>query len=157
MMIGTMDTWRERFQGDVWRTIFDALENLSSQSAVGRTNLRGDEIYMMVQQYPTKPVEEAKIEAHRQYIDLQMTLDGKERIDWYVLEGLEVHTPYDESRDAAFFHRPAPDWAIPLNMIPGRFGIFFAEDAHSPQIAVDAPQTVRKVVVKIRRDLVHIR
>jgi YhcH/YjgK/YiaL family protein len=37
-----------------------------------------------------------------------------------------------------------------LQLTPGSFALFYPEDAHKPNCAWDAPERVRKVVVKVR-------
>ena len=44
-------------------------------------------IYYMVMHYDTKPAEEGKWEAHRNYIDLQLVLEGTEEIYKFHNEG----------------------------------------------------------------------
>ena len=37
-------------------------------------------------------------------------------------------------------------------MRPGLFAVFFPQDAHMPGLAVDQPEPVKKMVIKIRWD-----
>ncbi|MCL5269957.1 MAG: YhcH/YjgK/YiaL family protein [bacterium] len=155
MIIDRLDNWRNVFAGPIWETVFTALESLGPESPEGETPLRGDDIFMRVMSYMTRPHDEAVLEAHRQYIDIQAALAGGERIEWHPAAGLEVKTPYDAHKDAVFFRPPAPAPAG-VNVFPGTFAVLFPGDAHMPQLLTGArPEQVRKVVIKLRASLVR--
>jgi YhcH/YjgK/YiaL family protein len=48
--------------------------------------------------------------------------------------------------DIRFYHGPTDT----VTLCPGKFAVLFPCDAHAPNIAVGAPETVRKVVVKVK-------
>lgn len=118
--------------------------DLSSFSP-GRHDIDGDAIYVSIDHVDGRGHEGARLEAHRAHIDIQLTLDGEERIGWKPLVSCE--TPdgaFDESRDIGLFRDRPATW---LSLPPGTFGIFFPEDAHAP-LAGNGP--VKKAIVKIR-------
>ena len=115
---------------------------------LGRVEVDGDDVYAAVHAYETKQPAAAKYEAHRQYVDLQIMVEGVERMDIVDVSTLEVMTPYDAATDAAFY-RPAAN-ALRLAVSAGEFAIFLPHDAHAPTIAVGNPTQVRKVVLKVR-------
>jgi biofilm protein TabA len=47
---------------------------------VGRTDLDGDRLFAMLQEYPTRPEKDCFWEAHRKYIDIQYIFSGVEDI-----------------------------------------------------------------------------
>ncbi len=102
----------------------------------------------IVSEYTTKEVNEVGYEAHRQNIDIQYNLVGEEKIDCVPLEQLSVTKPYSEETDAAFYSSKSQ----PTEMVVGNgyFAIFFPQDGHMPQLCIDAPQPVKKVVVKVK-------
>ena len=73
---------------------------------------------------------DARLESHRRYIDIQLTLDGDEEIGWRPLSLCRAPVaPFDEQRDIRFYDDAPDSWvAVP----PGRFAIFFPDDAHAP-------------------------
>ena len=111
----------------------------------GRYELRGLEIYALVQEYQPKPKTEGKWEAHRKYIDVQYVSQGTEQMGWANLRDLKVTEPYSDQKDAAFFQGNGNFLTIPA----GTFAIFFPEDGHMPGIATAQPEPVRKVVIKV--------
>lgn len=103
----------------------------------------------IVSEYTTKQVNENGFEAHRQYLDIQYLMSGSEKISCLPLEYLKETKPYSEKDDAALYQ--AVD-VQPQEIVIGNsyFAIFFPQDGHMPQLCVDAPLAVKKVVVKIK-------
>jgi len=147
--------------------IFDRLSNielykgLSNDIYVGLTYLQQlkpdieigvyqitPRVKAIVSKYETKVKNGFGYEAHRKNIDIQYLLKGEERIACYPVEKLIESTPYSEEKDAAFY---AADDVKAQEMIIGNsyFAIFFPQDGHMPQLCVDEPQMIKKVVVKV--------
>lgn len=124
-------------------------ENVRS-APVGRHEVDGENLFFSVDEYQTKPFEEGKPEIHHKYLDIQYIVSGAECIGFCPLEGLELDQPYDGQKDIAFY-KPAPDMSR-LVLRPGMFAIFWPSEPHMPQRAVEQPQTVRKIVVKVRME-----
>lgn len=102
----------------------------------------------IVSEYETKPHNENGYEAHRQYIDIQYTLKGTERVACLSLEKLTETKPYDEDGDYALYttiRQPSV-----LSLQPGYFAIFFPQDGHMPGLSAPTPAPVKKVVVKVK-------
>jgi YhcH/YjgK/YiaL family protein len=53
-----------------------------AQKSDGRYSVDGDTLYYMVQHYTTKPVDQARFESHRKYIDIQVLLAGQELLGY---------------------------------------------------------------------------
>lgn len=102
----------------------------------------------IVSEYETKVKNEVGFEAHRKNIDIQYLLKGEERIACYPVEKLTVTKPYSEEKDAAFYAVEGVK-AQELTIGHGFFAIFYPQDAHMPQLCVDKPMMVKKVVIKV--------
>ncbi|MBN2295678.1 MAG: YhcH/YjgK/YiaL family protein [Pirellulales bacterium] len=126
----------------------DYVCNLSPATADGRYPLRGDDLFAVVASYDTEPAVDRKFEGHREYIDVQVVLAGRERMDVAPAAGLTIGDEYDSSRDLMFFQTPATFSSLTVQ--PGQFAVFFPQDAHRPNCAIDQAAPVKKVVVKIR-------
>ena len=102
----------------------------------------------IVSEYETKVKNEVGFEAHRKNIDIQYLLKGEERIACMPIEKLTETEPYSEEKDAAFY---AAEGVVAQTMTigGGYFAIFFPQDGHMPQLSVDEPKMVKKVVVKV--------
>jgi biofilm protein TabA len=84
----------------------------------------------------------ARLEAHRQYIDVQLTLEGIEEIGWSPLAACRPSV-FDTAKDIGFFDDRPHVW---LTLPPAHFAIFFPSDAHAP---LGGMGKVRKAVVKV--------
>ncbi len=153
MIIDRLQNWHMYELGSAWRAAFEFLETLTEETADGRYELRGDEIFAIVMSYETRGADEAILEAHRRYVDIQTVLDGREGFAWFPVPSLTVDQPYDAEKDVEFYSRleAAP---ARVDISPTLFVALFPEDAHMPTLMVgDQRKTIKKVVVKIRADL----
>lgn len=126
------------------------LRLVSPDIAVGTYQLTPN-VKAIVSEYTTKEVNENGYEAHRQNIDIQYLLQGKEKIVCLPLEELSETKPYSEETDAAFFNAVSGHSPSILDLRSGYFAIFFPQDGHMPQLCVNELEMVKKVVVKVRK------
>lgn len=112
---------------------------------LGRTDLDGDNLYVLVQEYDTKLLEAGKWEAHRKYIDVQFVLRGVERMGFANLRTMHL-AEYLPEKD---FQALSGSGNF-VDVFAGSFVIFFPEDAHLPGLCVEQPEPIRKVVLKVR-------
>jgi biofilm protein TabA len=128
---------------------FQFLQQLPADQSPGRYPLDGDDCFALVQAYATKPLAEAKFEAHRKYIDIQFIQSGGETILWAPLATLtETVQPYAPEKDVTFY--ATPPHVTPVHLRAGDFTIFFPEDGHAPGLGCNGFSEVRKTVMKIR-------
>jgi YhcH/YjgK/YiaL family protein len=125
---------------------FAQLNKLGADAADGRFELDDDSLFYMVQTYETKSREEQEFEAHREYADIQILLEGEESILWAPREGLHVSKSYEPDAE---FYSLIPG-ATDLVLRPGQFCVFMPNDAHAPCITHETPCAVRKAVVKVK-------
>jgi biofilm protein TabA len=113
----------------------------------GRYPIEGDNLIAIVEQVPGKTREQARLECHRKYIDIQLVLDGTDEMGWKPLaDCLNPVGDFSAGKDIQFFHDAPASWvAVP----PDHFCIFFPEDAHAPLVS---PGEVRKVIFKVALD-----
>ena len=115
---------------------------------LGRHEIDGSRIYVIIQEYSTKPRHECFWEAHRKVIDVQFVASGVEVIGWSPLSRLSVKQAYDADRDVLVLDGPGQT----IRLEPNTFAIFMPQDAHMPCLAADKPALVRKIVVKVAVD-----
>jgi len=101
----------------------------------------------IVSEYETKTENENGFEAHRQFIDIQALLKGEERIDFLPIEKLKETKPYSEDNDVAFYSADITPQELMIG--DGYFTILYPHDAHMPQLCVNEPMKVKKVVIKV--------
>ncbi len=119
-----------------------------STLANGEYELKEREIFAIVNSYQTKSRtdESAKLEAHRQYIDIQYVAAGEEQMGYTPLDNQEPIIEYNRDGDYQFFKGDASF----ITVTQGLFAIFFPQDLHMPGIISNIQEEVKKVVVKIR-------
>lgn len=121
---------------------------------VGRYDLEGDDIFLQVMDCETRPASQASPEIHRQYIDVQYLVSGREQIGFAVdTHENQVAEDHLDERDVLFYQDMVGEKT--LDLYPGDLAIFFPQDVHRPTCAVGEPAPVRKVVVKIRASLIQ--
>lgn len=118
--------------------------NLDSANGVYQLTPR---VKAIVSEYETKKVNEYGFEAHKKFIDIQYVLKGEERVACIPIERLIGTKPYSEENDAAFYVTNCQ--AQEMIIGNGYFAIFFPQDGHMPQLCVEEPKMVKKVVVKV--------
>lgn len=111
---------------------------------VGRYELDGKNLYVLVQEYASKLKEQGKWEAHRRYIDLQYIHQGCERMGYAQISHLK-QGDYNPDKDFLALSGEG-DF---LTLQGGDFMLLWPNDGHMPGMALDTPSPVKKVVVKI--------
>lgn len=112
-----------------------------------RFELEGDKLYAIVQQFETKPMEQGVWESHRLYSDIHYLFEGKEKLGYAPLSKMKA-VNYDEAKDFQVLEGEGNFFTAS----PGTFAFFSPEDVHMPGMAVNGPQTLRKVLVKLAVD-----
>jgi len=135
-------------EGEPLRRAVDFAKSFDRSQPDGRYEIDGDNIFATVMSYTTLAAEELKFEGHKNHIDVQLLLEGEEFMDVCLDTDLEVDTPYSEEGDAILFKAPKQFSTVLLK--PGRFAAVFPDDLHQPSRFVEAPQPVRRMVVKVR-------
>ena len=88
------------------------------------------------------------MEAHKDYLDIQIPLGADETMGWKAqVDCQDVTQEYDEGKDVEFY----ADKAVAQFTVPaGHFVVFFPSDAHQPGIAPG--KEYRKLIVKSKVD-----
>jgi YhcH/YjgK/YiaL family protein len=118
----------------------------------GNYDLSGKDIYVQVIDMTTRPAADCKPEVHRQYADVQFLVRGRERIGVAADTGTyPVAEDLLAERDLLFYSGVQDE--ATLAMRPGSFAVFMPSDIHRPGGAIDGPEAIRKVVMKVRVSL----
>lgn len=125
-------------------------QDKSEHLAEGRYELDGENLFALVQTYETKDKDEARMEAHIKYADLQFMEEGEERIYVDFADELEMEEDRTPDQDILFYKK-AGDHGFNI-LTEGTFGYYAPQDAHMPCIKNKEKQNVRKIVFKIAGD-----
>jgi len=111
---------------------------------IGRYEIDGDRVYAMVSKEPGRRREDALLETHERYIDIQLVLAGMDDMGWKPKSLCSQPSgEYDRRNDIQFFADEPDAW---LSVRSGAFVVFFPEDAHMPLISSGQ---LHKIVVKV--------
>lgn len=130
-----------------FHSAFEELQSIDwSSLEYGRYAIDGDEIFMMWGEHELKEEEEdAKLEAHNSYIDIQLVVEGVESFGWSDRSAcLSKVAEFDTDRDIQFFNDEPTTY---VTLKAGEFTIFMPTDAHAPLVGSGS---VKKCVVKIK-------
>lgn len=124
---------------------FDFLRNTDLAGlAPGRFAIEGERLRAIVERAAGRSREAARLECHRQFIDIQYVLAGTDEMGWRALdECREPLAEYQAEKDIQFFKDAPASWIVTP---PGAFCIFFPEDAHAPLVSAGE---IHKVILKV--------
>jgi biofilm protein TabA len=151
MIYDKVENFKKYSLGKAWVEVFTFLQTLNEDSEEKRYDLSNG-MFAIIMSYPTKIQENAVLESHQKYVDIQMTIKGAEGIEWFYRDDLDVSEKYSNERDVAFYKYPSSPPAFTSNFC-GYFTALWPEDAHMPQIKINGISEVKKVVVKVPIDL----
>lgn len=118
--------------------------NLNSLE-IGKYEILGDKVFLLIQSYDTKDQQECIWEAHKKYLDIHYMIEGSELIGIANIEKMKVTTQYDEKDDYWLF---SGDQDF-LTLEEGMFTIFFPQDVHMTSLKIKESKLVKKAVIKI--------
>lgn len=112
----------------------------------GRIELQGEDLFVNVSFQEAQTRSQSPIEAHREYIDIQIPISSDEEIG-FISEAFlpKASVPYSKAKDVAFFPGMCDTY---LNVKKGMFIVFFPGEGHAPAITEDG---VTKMIIKIRK------
>ena len=120
---------------------------LDEDAPEGRYDIKGDELFINIMSYETNAYENCVYENHKNYIDIQMMMEGEEDIGFAAEEKLSLKTPY--TPDITVFDMAEPEETARISR--GIACIIFPPEPHAPGMAVNGrPQKVKKMVAKVR-------
>ncbi|MEA5016416.1 MAG: YhcH/YjgK/YiaL family protein [Candidatus Limiplasma sp.] len=134
--------------GENFKKAFEFLKsNDISEMELGRHDIDGDNVFILVQEYTSKTIDNCGLEVHRMYADVHYVREGFEYLGYAPQErASEPCTPYDEKADAVFFEKECQY----LLLQEGDIAIVFPGELHMPQKRALVPAKVRKACIKVR-------
>lgn len=129
----------------------DFLKNTNLNSLEKGTIDLGDGCCVKVMFYDTNalPEEDISLEAHRNYLDLQMTFGGEETMYFQAIDLGEEDKPYNAEKDVEFFKAP---WSHQVVLNPENFALIFPNDLHVGGYDVEGTDSIKKLVFKLKID-----
>ena len=153
MITGTLEQL-DRLLPQVAGNVKKALELLKQVDVTalpaGKKLLDGEDIFASVNTYETEPVQDRRPEKHFRYIDIQILGAGREAIGYTDVENAgNLTEDRREKDDVVFYGTTRKENFVKLEK--GDFAIFFPWEVHRPNCWFgEGPETVKKIVVKVR-------
>ena len=144
--------------------IIDKLENIDKYSQIptyvveflktlnskdfGKYILNDNE-FVNIESYMTKKVSDAKFEKHDKYIDIQLLIEGNERIYIKHSDKLKKPLEYNSDKDIMFYGDSIIDSDY-VTLDGTNFVLINPYEAHAPQVSIcENCKKVKKAVVKL--------
>jgi YhcH/YjgK/YiaL family protein len=126
---------------------FEFLRQPLEHLAAGRHTIDGERLFVVINREQGRGPAGAKLESHRKFIDIQLTLAGAEAIGWKpTADCSPPEAPYSAEKDIAFYPDLSESW---VEVPPRTFAVFFPDDAHAP---LGGAGPLVKAVVKVAVD-----
>ena len=134
-------------QGPLFKKAFEYLAQTDfSKVEKGKYELDGTNLFAIVNEYDTVSPDSEQMESHKKYIDIQYIVTGAERIGHDFLQNQAPSKAYDAEKDFMLWGEK-PSFFSTIKA--GMFAIFYPHDLHLPNIMIDKPSYVKKVVIKV--------
>jgi biofilm protein TabA len=146
------ETEKHTFPAPVRRAV-DRLQQMDLAALPpGKHELGETGMFLLLNELTTREKKAIKPESHREHIDVQLLLSGRECMGVAKASPEQIITDerYDKE-DIAFYDEVQGE--IDVHLAPGGFVVLFPSDIHRPNCSIAEDVPLRKVVVKIHRDL----
>jgi biofilm protein TabA len=160
MFLGHLSDW-ERQRQLLPAAVVTAIETVRaldlSTYATGRHDIDGERVIFWLNENTTQAHDLCRPEMHATYADVQWLLTGEECIG--VCPAFPRQAPQEDQLaeyDLAFFQHEVAGESL-LQLTAGGFVFIPPLHIHRPLVCVDAPLSIRKVVIKIHKDLLFVR
>lgn len=112
----------------------------------GSHEIDGERLFVNIVEYTTTKPEERFWEAHMNYLDVHVMLQGTEQIDLNFIQNMDVKEflekddflPMDGDKNSSVILRD------------GDFLICYPSDGHRTAVAVQEPEKIKKAIFKVR-------
>ncbi len=147
MIIGNIHSLQSWLPEELRQAIEHVKQQVTEQTPLGKHDIDGNRLFMLVSEDTTQPIGERKAEFHRRYLDIQIVMRGEEGMTFSCLPAGKPDTDWLEDKDIAFLPQGEQEKTVVLS--EGDFVVFYPGEVHKPLCAVGEPAGVRKVVVKL--------
>lgn len=117
---------------------------------IDRKYLLKNGIFFSIVSYQTEDKRKKNYESHKDYIDIQIVLEGKEIVSFKEIDVLSVCAPYDKNKDITLYFGDQKGDDIPVSK--GDVLVIMPNDGHMPGLSIPANDKkceVTKMVIKV--------
>lgn len=111
----------------------------------GSHEIDGKRLFVNIAEYETVEAEKRFWEAHREYLDVHLMLDGTEQIDLNFIENMDVkdYVPEDD-----FLPMEGPKNSSVI-LRQGDFLVCYPSDGHRTAVAAERSEKIKKAIFKV--------
>ncbi len=135
-----------KFSG-LMQKAFVFLKNLDNTAEDGEIEISGRDLYAVIATAETQDPKERFYEAHDEYVDIHLVLQGEQIIKWLPVNKFSP-VEYNSDNDFYKFEENLPGSEI--RMQDKNIAIFYPGDAHMPLCKIDKEMEIRVCVVKVK-------
>ena len=117
-----------------------------SSLGTDRVDILPGEVWCTKFTYETISDDESFFEAHENFLDIHLMLEGSERVEIASPAGLRQF----DSKPENDFYAYRGEGTHKLVLSPGSFLVVWPDDAHKIKMMLERPQTVTKAVFKVK-------
>jgi len=115
-------------------------------SSIGRHPIN-ENSYLLISEYEGTSPDQVQFECHRRYIDVQLLIQGCEKLVYADVTKLETKQPYESLTDCELLEGEGET----ITLKAGHFVVFFPGEAHKPGLKDGNKVTHnRKIIFKIK-------
>lgn len=147
MIFGNIQNLKEYFflEDGIFECFRYAKEHDLKNFEKGSHEIDGKRLFVNIVEYETVEVRKRFWEAHKEYLDIHLVLDGAEQIDLNFVRNMDVKD-----------YVPGEDF-LPMEGVKngsvilreGDFLICYPGDAHRTAVAVKEPEKIKKAIFKV--------
>lgn len=125
--------------------VFDYLNSVDLNTLEeGKHVVDGDNIFLMINNRDLKKPEDAALEVHNKYIDIQIVIAGEETFGYKDrAECTSSRSEFNTEKDILFYDDKPTTY---FTLHEGQMAVFFPEDGHAPMIGNGK---IKKCIVKV--------
>ncbi len=148
MIFGNIQNLREYLcmEDGIFECFNYAKENNLSAYDRGCHEIDAKRIFVNIVEYGTVKPEDRFWEAHREYLDVHLMLEGTERIDLNFIQNMDVKE-YAAKDD---FLSMDGEKNASVILKPGDFLVCYPTDAHRTAVAADKQENIKKAIFKVK-------
>ena len=101
---------------------------------------------ILVQKVTTKEWATSELEAHREFLDIQYIIKGKEMVGWAPVDTLQPSGEFNTAKDKGMYAGKN----AAMEIAEGYCYVVYPEDAHAPSVHIGEGGEVIKLVIKLK-------
>lgn len=129
------------------RSFIDEAVTIANLQSEGKYTLSDDRCFVVITEATTQPINKRVAEIHKKHIDIQILLEGRERLGYSNILDEPIKKLSSLDDDILFIDNVVNENFVDL--APGDFVVFYPNQIHRPLCSINQPIQVKKAIIKI--------